>query len=566
MRQLEIVEVPVLVVGAGPVGLTASLLLAQQGLENLVVDRREGPHRAPQAHVVNPRTLEICRAAGIDTDALRKHATPRADGSHVRWMTTLAGKELGCLPYERQGDEVLAYTPTPLLNLSQHLFEPILLERVRNEIGTTVRYRHQWSALEQEANAVSSVIEDLETGESYRVRSRYVLAADGAASRVRKSLGIEMAGPDRLQSFVMIHFQGDLRALVKQRPAILYWIVNPDTPGSLVAHDIDTTWVFMHPYDPETESTAAYTAETCAGIIRGAIGSDEVDFTVRDISTWTMTAQVADRYAADNVFLVGDSAHRFPPTGGMGMNTGIQDAHNLVWKLRGVESSWAPASLLGTYELERRPIAQHNADRSLVNAVKLLELFEKMGLTADPAHSRTHMAELLADPAASERLGQAIADQQDHFDMLGLQLGFAYESGAIVPDGSAKPAVDNPVADFVPTSRPGSRLPHAWVERDGVRVSTLDLLPYDRFTLLAGADCGAWAEAVAAIESLPLQCLIAERDFGDPDGHWAEVSEIARGGALLVRPDQHVAWRVATMPTDPRGELTTALRSILGGA
>src|SRR5215813_8150369 len=160
-------DVRVLMVGAGPVGLMAALLLAKGGVRTLVVDRRDGPHRAPQAHVVNPRTLEICRAAGVDMMRLRGCATRREEGSHVAWVTTLAGEELGRLPYERQGDENLVYTPTPLLNLSQHLFEPILLDRLREEYLAEVRYRHQWASLEQDAGGVTSRIEELETGRSY---------------------------------------------------------------------------------------------------------------------------------------------------------------------------------------------------------------------------------------------------------------------------------------------------------------------------------------------------------------------------------------------------------------
>jgi 2-polyprenyl-6-methoxyphenol hydroxylase-like FAD-dependent oxidoreductase len=165
---MERIDTPVLVVGAGPVGLMASLLLAQQGIRHRVIDRRSGPHRAPQAHVVNPRTLEICRAAGIDWDALRALATPRADGSHVVFMTTLPGEELGRLPYERQGDDTLRDTPTPLLNLSQHRFEPALLDRVRSE----VHYSHEWEALEQDAGAVTARVHELPAGRRHEVQSR----------------------------------------------------------------------------------------------------------------------------------------------------------------------------------------------------------------------------------------------------------------------------------------------------------------------------------------------------------------------------------------------------------
>jgi len=560
-------EVPVLVVGAGPVGLSAALLLAGQGVGTLVVDRRDGPHRAPQAHVVNPRTLEICRAAGIDMTRLRACATRREDGAHVVWMTKLAGEELGRLPYERQGDANLHYTPTPLLNLSQHLFEPILLERLREESAAELRYRHQWGALEQDAGGVTSRIDDLESGRSYAVRSRWVLAADGAGSRVRKAVDIAMLGPDRLQSFVTIHFRADLRAIVRERPAILYWLVDPEVMGTLVAHDIDSTWVFMQPYDPETESADAYTEDVCAGIVRRAIGRDDVAFDVRDIGLWAMTAQVAERYAAGRVFLIGDSAHRFPPTGGLGMNTGVQDAHNLVWKLCAVEAGWAAESLLSTYETERRPVAQSNADHSLNNAMRMWEVFQALGiLPNDRDGSKARMEAVLADAAGRERVRAAIQNQQEHFDMFGLQLGFGYEAGALVADGSERSVAANPVRDLVPTTRPGSRVPHAWVERAGERLSVLDLLPYDGFTVLAGPAGWAWAEAAARIHDLPIGCLIAGRDFTDREGHWASVCEISAGGVLLVRPDQHVAWRQRSAPADPAGALASAVRAVVGRA
>jgi 2,4-dichlorophenol 6-monooxygenase len=553
------VEVPVLVVGAGPVGLVTSILLARLGIASLVVERRGGPHRAPQAHVVNPRTLEILGAAGIDVGRLRTLATPRADGGHVAWVTSLTGEELGRLPYERQGDDALAFTPTPLLNLSQHLLEPVLLESLGGSVGR-VRYGHECQSLEQDDSGVSARVRDLASDQIYDVRSRWVVAADGAGSRTRKALGIAMDGPDRIQSFVMIHFRADLRALVADRPAILYWTLDPDRLGAFVAHDIDRTWVFMHPFDPGTESAARYTEDVCAAIVRRAIGRDDVALEVLDAAPWTMTAQVAERYRAGRVFLAGDAAHRFPPSGGMGMNTGIQDAHNLVWKLHAVEEGAASPALLDTYEAERRPVAQRNAEQSLQNAMKLLEVFEAVGLPGGQG-SRADFDSALADPDARARLARAIESQQDHFDMLGLQIGFAYDRGAVVPDGSAVREAANPVRDHLPTSRPGARLPHAWVERNGKRVSILDLVRYDGFTVIVGRDDDAWERAARGVGA---RTLVPGRDFTDPEGTWAAVAELGSAGVLLVRPDQHVAWRTREAVPDPATTLAAVLAHVLG--
>ena len=554
------VEVPVLVVGGGPVGMMASILLARQGVASRVVERRPGPHRAPQAHVVNPRTLEICRAAGIDVARLQAQATPRADGSQVVWMTTLAGDELGRLPYERQGDECLGDTPTPLLNLSQHLLEPILLDRLRAEPHAEIHYGHQCHGLEAAAEGVTAEIEELASGARYAVRSRWVIAADGAGSRIRRALGIEMVGPDRLQSFVMIHFQADLRALVRERPAILYWTIDPECAGAFVAHDIDGTWVFMHPYDPDAQPAQAFDEPTCAAIVRRAIGRD-VPLAIRDISPWTMTAQIAERYRAGRVFLAGDAAHRFPPSGGLGMNTGIQDVHNLAWKLRLVRDGEAGDALLDTYEAERRPVAQENADHSMQNALRMIEVFEALGvpfdLNADRAAAHARMAETLAAHGGRERVRAAIENQRDHFDTIGLQLGIAYDDGALIPDGTPRAAVANRAGEHRPSTRPGSRLPHAWVLRDARRVSTLDLVAEDRFTLLTGRDVpvGDLGEAV--------RVLVAGRDFVDADGRWTMLSGIGDGGALLVRPDQHVAWRACAAGTGLEGEISRAVARIL---
>jgi 2,4-dichlorophenol 6-monooxygenase len=558
-------EVPVLIVGGGPVGLLSAILLAQQGIESRVVERRDGPLRAPAAHVVNPRSLEICRAAGIDFETLRAQASAPGDDIQVLFMTKLAGEEIGRIGFENDIPDLVRMSPTPLLNLSQNLFEPILLERLQKEGPADLHYRHQWEASQADADGVTSQIQDLASGETHEVRSRWLIAADGAGSRVRKSLGIEMQGPQKLQSFVMVHLGANLREVVRERPGVLYWIMDPDMRGVFVAHHIDHTWVYMHPWDPEKEPAERFTEEVCAGLVRRAMGRDDVDFTVRGMSTWTMTAQISEGYQRGRIFLAGDSAHRFPPTGGIGMNTGLADAHNLVWKLRAVADGWAPDSLLDSYEVERRPVAQENCQQSLRNAMKLAEVAQALGITDDPAASREQMQAALADPARRAKVGAAIENQREHFHMMGLHLGFCYEAGAVVPDGSAKPVGKSAVSDYVPTTRPGSRLPHVWLQRGGQRVSSLDLVPYDGFTLITGADGAAWAEAAASITRAPVQCVAIDGDaVRDADGAWARVAGIGPDGALLVRPDQHVAWRSPDAVPEPRGALEQALDAILG--
>ena len=436
----------------------------------------------------------------------------------------------------------MAFTPTPLRNLSQHRLEPILLDELRRCANVEIACGHEWESATQDRDGVTLRVRDHARGTVYETGSRWLIAADGAGSAVRKFVGIEPIGPDRLQSFVMIHIEANLRALVGHRAAALYWTTAPGATGTFVAHDIDSTWVYMHPWDPDHESAGDYTQAACAEIVRRAMGTDAYPFTIRAIRTWTMTAQVAERYRRQRIFLAGDAAHRFPPTGGLGLNTGVQDAHNLAWKIGAVEAGWSGDALLDSYETERRPVAERNAEVSLRNAARLGEVYQA-----------------LASQASNDKIRAAIANQAEHFDMLGLQLGFTYESGAIVGDGSEQPAQS--VRDYVSNARPGARVPHAWVTRAGVRISTLDLFVYDRFTLIAGPEGGRWTEAASG--RAPIDCVVIGRDVTDEDGRWMKLLGIEADGALLIRPDQHVAWRSRHGVAEPARTIDRALDRIL---
>jgi 2,4-dichlorophenol 6-monooxygenase len=303
--------------------------------------------------------------------------------------------------------------------------------------------------------------------------------------------------------------------------------------------------------------------EHCEALVKAAIGSDEYPVKVETISTWSMSAQIAERYREGRIFLAGDSAHRFPPTGGLGLNGGVQDIHGLVWRIAAVEAGWAKPALLDSYERERRPVAQKNADNSLKNAMKMFEVAQALGL--DEERTSERMRATLADPEGRSRVEAAIANQAEHFDTLGLQLGFRYDAGAIVPDGTAPPEIANPVREFVPSGRPGARMPHAWIMRDGKRCSTLDLLALDAFTLITNSPGEAWETAAAGISAVPVRYVAIDRASIEDEACWLKDSGIGLEGALLVRPDQHVAWRVASLPEDPSSALREAITQIVEG-
>jgi len=542
-------SVPILVVGAGPVGLVAARLLGNGGCPLMVVERRDGPQRNPAAHVVNARTLEILRQAGFDMDEVASIAQDPGDAGHVNFVTRLNGELIGRLPFERQGDEILAVTPHPLRNISQHRLEPLMSNVVGAMPNVDLRYHHEWKSATRTDGGVVSVVRNLHTGDEISVESEFVIAADGAGSPVRKWMGIDMVGPAHLSSFVAIHFRGSLRRYVADRPGALHFVMDSDVSGTFIAHDVDNESVYMTPFDPATESVNDYPVDRCASMVRVAIGDPDADIEVVDVGTWHMTAQVATSMRAGRVFLAGDAAHRFPPTGGMGLNTGVADSHNLVWKLLAVRTGGAGASLLDTYESERRPVAEVNCHQSLTNAFKMVILADALNLS--PSATGENLRATLADPTRRPVIDAAVAEQATHFDMLGLQLGYVYET-PLNPGTAVRPEDVDPTP-FVPTGEIGARLPHAWLA-DGR--STLDLVATDGMTLFSFGQHHGWAR-VGEVHHVRLD------DDHAAVTEWRITCGLAVDGAILVRPDQHIAQRWVSCPRDPAEEVARTLRIVL---
>jgi putative polyketide hydroxylase len=522
-------EVSVLIVGGGPVGLSASLLLSRHGVGSLLVERHPGTSVHPKARGLNVRTLELFRVWGLEA-AVRAAAGELERAVDVVWAPTLVAPETRRAPYGGEGERLQADSPTTSAGCAQDRLEPILLEAARADGLGEVHFGRELRALSQDDDGVVATIVDRGGGEETTVRAAYVIAADGAQSHVRSMLGIGMVGPGALGHRMGIYFRADLREIGDDRPALLYFVSPPEGGGVIAAVNLADLWLYMAPFRPEQgERVEDFSHDRCVQLVRGAVGIEDLDVEVLSALPWAAAAAIAERFREGRVFLAGDAAHLIPPTGGQAMNVGIQDVHNLVWKLAARLGGWAGDGLLDTYESERRPFAVAVIDDATRN----------LGVRGRP----------------------------EQFSNRGRVLGVSYDSTAIVPDGSDLPAVANPVIDYAPTARPGSRGPHLWLWRGEQQISTLDL--YDTsFVLLTGPTGPAWrvaGEQVAERLGIPVRCYAVGPDgpLIDTTGAWPSLYGVGRDGAVLVRPDGHVAWRTQTTDANPATALIAAFRRIL---
>lgn len=548
---MSAVDIPVLVVGGGPVGLAAAHLFEQQGVGALVAEQFRSRLGAPKAHALNARSLEICNALGLPMDRIHEAATPYEEGAHVRFVTNLTGREIGCLPYERQDDGVREFTPWPLINIAQPCFEEILESELQGTRHVRMQRELEWRECEVLADSVVSTLYDHARGEQLTVRSRYLVAADGAASAVRGAAGLKMLGPEALAHNITVHFEADLRELVKERPAILYFLFGVGSASTLIAYDIGKTWVLMHAYDPATQSAEDFDQAACEALLREAIGA-EVPFEIKSIKKWVMTAQVANQYRSRNVFLAGDAAHRYPPTGGLGLNAGLADIENLAWKIGAVERGEAGARLLDSYDAERRLVAQTNSNQSVANAMRLGVLLNALGQGIGRDLDAAALYEALDNPAKQDDIRHAVAQQKEHFDSLRLQIGYIYGEHHGIDDGL-------PISEYRPRAIAGAYLPHSPLADGG---AILDLVAPCGLTLLVGRG----HEPIGGLEEdwqVPVRVLVEGEDFSLACGNPAQGQGLAPGGALLLRPDRHILFSAPALDQDARVAMAQAVRSYM---
>jgi 2,4-dichlorophenol 6-monooxygenase len=579
------VAVDVLVVGSGPAGASAALFLATYGTSTLLVTKYGRLSDTPRAHITNQRTMEAMRDMGIE-DRLMREATPWEYMGNTTFCTSLAGDELGRIPSwgtdtVRHADYELA-SPCTMLDAPQTITEPILVQAAQ-ERGARIRFDTEYVGHEQDGDGVTTTVRDRLTGAEYTIRSRYLIGADGARSKVAADLGLPYEGPGAVAGALSIVFEADLSRFVAHRPSVLYWMLQPGAEKEGVGLGVLRMikpwheWMLMWGYEV-AGGPPDLSDEVVRELAVALVGTDDFEMRVKSRSPWTVNHHFATTISKGRVFCAGDAIHRHPPTNGLGSNTSVQDAYNLAWKLAHVVAGTAEPSLLDSYDAERAPIARQiveRANQSIADTGKILTALDLEHTEAD--HLQEQLARWKSPGPEGEKiraaLREAIGYKAYEFDAHGVEHNQRYASSAVVPDGTPMPEYRrDPVLYAQATTWPGAKIPHTWVTVGGRRTSTLDLVGRGRFAVVTGIGGEAWLAAAAELGpelglSLTPVSIGPGQPVEDPYGTWAELREIEDGGVLLVRPDLYVAARHLGSPSSAeqaREWLAGALRSVLG--
>jgi 2,4-dichlorophenol 6-monooxygenase len=606
------IKTQVLIVGGGGAGLSASSFLADLGVDSLLVERHPATSHLPKAHYVNQRAMEIFRQHNM-ADAIYAKASPREKMGKILWRTPLGGDG----PFDRRvikavdalgGGELTGvydlHGVTPPTHITQMSLEPILREIAELRNPNKVLFSHELVSFTQTPKAVTGEVRNLDSGETFEIEADYLLAAD-AGKTIGPAIGVNMIGPTRMLGRVSVHFAADLSEHIPEDTSAMHCVINTNGAKAgeqlwtyLIAYGPDNwgrnseEWGISLTFDPKEEPNLdeAYLIPRIKAFLQ-----IDVPIKVLRVSHWFQEAMISDKFSEGRITLIGDAAHKHPPGGGLGLNSGIQDAHNISWKLALVLKGKAGARLLHSYEPERRSVVERNAEHSMLVMENFMVLQASLGVIdgMPPRFNQAQIAALFSEDANGvarrQRIDKVFEIATTETGLQDMDLGYVYAQGALIDDGSEAVLRDPAAIKYTPNTRPGSRLPHVWLKQNDTVLSSHDLIPMGGFLLIAGDKGYAWcaaAQKYAASNDLLLRAVhistindvandssvIDSSDNDSSDNYssvidssmrWLDVCGISANGMIIVRPDGHVAYRSQTMADDANAVLATVFGEIL---
>ena len=579
------IKTDVLIVGTGPAGSSTAALLSSYGIDNVLINNYSWLAGTPRAHITNQRTMEVLRDLGKEVEAeAYLHATEQDLMGENIFCTSLAGEELGRMKswgkHPNSRAEHLLSSPSFMNDLPQTFMEPLLYKTACSR-GTQSRMSTQYlSHIEDEDGVLSTCLDKLSNKE-IKIRSKYLVGADGGNSKVAENIDLPFEGKMGVGGSMNILFKADLSKYVAHRPSVLYWVLQPGADIGGIGMGLVrmirpwNEWLIVWGYDIN-QPAPKVDKDFATKVARDLVGDPELEIDLLSVSTWTVNNMYAKKMSKGRVFCAGDATHRHPPSNGLGSNTSIQDGFNLAWKLAYVIKDKAGAELLDTYSIERSPIAKQIVTRANQSIAEFGPIFEALGLTdtQDPVKMKKNMDERKQNSPKAEKqrqaLREAIAFKKYEFDAHGVEMNHRYKSNSVLTEGDKEPEFKKDKELFYePTTYPGARIPHAWVyDKTGVKHSLLDLCGKGNFSIFTGIGGEEWLKAAKNIETqlgIKIQCNIIgpDQDFEDHAGEWSSIREISDSGLILVRPDQHICWRSKDIISNSSEKLMDVMKKIL---
>ncbi|MFH7764924.1 FAD-dependent monooxygenase [Acinetobacter sp. BSP-28] len=554
-------DTDVLVVGTGPAGSTLGLALANYGIKVQLFTQFNWLANSPRAHITNQRAMEVLRDLGIE-EQVKQIATPWEQMGESLITTSLVGEEIARLSAwgtgdERHGDYIKG-SPCPLVDLIQPKMEALLAKNAA-ERGAIYNFNTEYLSHTQDEHGVTATFLNRITNTEFSLRAKYLVGMDGARSKIVEQLNLPLEGVMARAGTVYVTFKADLSQYVQHRPAILQWIVNPEASfgdlgmGLLRAITPWNQWIMGWGFDISKGEPQVTEAQVRARL-NAFVGAEVQDVEIEKLSYWYVNQTWATEYSVGRVFCGGDAVHRHPPSSGLGSNTCMQDAFNLGWKLAYAVRGWAKESLLDSYTAERAPVGKQIVARANQSRFDYKHLKDVFGFDQGVATQADMLQRIFAEDDTGaeirQKLFQALEIKHFEFNAQGVELNQRYDSNAVIAEATAETFAQDPQLYLQATTRPGAKVPHTWlINAKGQKQSTLDIVGEGRFTLLTGLSGTGWKNAVQALNLPYLDVIqIGSREYRDVYGTWNQKSEIHEAGAVLVRPDGYVAWRMQDKP------------------